>query len=189
MFDLGFVWRKVRDLNPRRLSPQRFSRPPQSAALPTFLKKFAGFIVAERLFFVNRPRFTLRNIRKKYDGAVFCRLAVALRRFAEEAGYEANRFAGRSGKKTAEGRGKRVGRKTAEGRGKRVGQKTAEGRGKRVGQKTAEGRGKQIRQKDRRRQGQTNRAKRPPKTDGKRAAAGQAVLRSCCADRTTLTKK
>ena len=33
---------------------------------------------------------------------------MALRRFAAEAGYEANRFAGRSGKKTAEGRGKQI---------------------------------------------------------------------------------
>ena len=31
-----FVWRKVRDSDPRRLAPQRFSRPPHSTALPTF---------------------------------------------------------------------------------------------------------------------------------------------------------
>ena len=29
------VWRRERDLNPRRCYPQRFSRPPQSAALPS----------------------------------------------------------------------------------------------------------------------------------------------------------
>ena len=39
---------------------------------------------------------------------MFCRLAVALRRFAAEAGYEANRFAGRSGKKTDEGGSKQI---------------------------------------------------------------------------------
>ena len=109
-------------MNPRRLSPQRFSRPPQSAALPTFLKKFAGFIIAERLFFVNRPRFALRNIRKKYDGAARCfadslwRFAVSLRkRDMRRTGLRADQAkrlpkagASRSGKKTAEGRGKRI---------------------------------------------------------------------------------
>ena len=34
---LVFLWRKERDLNPRRYDPQRFSRPPHSAALPSFL--------------------------------------------------------------------------------------------------------------------------------------------------------
>ena len=29
-------WRKVRDSNPSRLAPKRFSRPPHSTALPTF---------------------------------------------------------------------------------------------------------------------------------------------------------
>ena len=31
-----YFWRKERDLNPRRLSPQRFSRPPRSTAPPSF---------------------------------------------------------------------------------------------------------------------------------------------------------
>ena len=30
-----FVWRRERDSNPRRLAPQRFSRPPHSTALPS----------------------------------------------------------------------------------------------------------------------------------------------------------
>jgi hypothetical protein len=32
---LPFDWRRERDSNPRRLSPQRFSRPPHSTALPS----------------------------------------------------------------------------------------------------------------------------------------------------------
>lgn len=137
----------------RPLDFKRISRPPQSAALPTFLKKFADFIVAERLFFVNRPRFALRNIRKKYDGAARCfadllwRFAVSLRkRDMRRTGLRADQA-------------KRLPKAGAN----RSGKKTDEGGSKRVGQKTAEGRGKQIRQKDRRRQGQTNRANRPPK--------------------------
>ena len=31
-----YFWRKERDSNPRRLSPQRFSRPPRSTAPPSF---------------------------------------------------------------------------------------------------------------------------------------------------------
>ena len=30
-----FTWRRVRDSNPRRCDPQRFSRPPHSTTLPT----------------------------------------------------------------------------------------------------------------------------------------------------------
>ena len=32
---IGFGWRRERDSNPRRLAPQRFSRPPQSTTLPS----------------------------------------------------------------------------------------------------------------------------------------------------------
>ena len=35
------LWRKERDSNPRRLSPQRFSRPPRSTAPPSFHKSAA----------------------------------------------------------------------------------------------------------------------------------------------------
>ena len=35
------LWRKERDSNPRRLSPQRFSRPPRSTAPPSFRKSAA----------------------------------------------------------------------------------------------------------------------------------------------------
>lgn len=40
------VWRRERDLNPRKLSLQRFSRPPRSTAPPTFL--FAYKILTQK---------------------------------------------------------------------------------------------------------------------------------------------
>ena len=167
----------MRDLNPRRLSPQRFSRPPQSAALPTFLKKFAGFIVAERLFFVNRPRFALRNIRKKYDGAARCfadllwRFVVSLRkRDMRRTGLRADqakdcRRQGQTGwakdcrRQGQTGWAKDCRRRGQTDQAKRLPKAGANG----LGKKTDEGGSKQIRQKDRRRQGQTGWAKRPPK--------------------------
>ena len=41
LFESAF-WRRERDLNPRRCDPQRFSRPPQSAALPSLREKNDG---------------------------------------------------------------------------------------------------------------------------------------------------
>ena len=47
-----YFWRKERDSNPRRLSPQRFSRPPRSTAPPSFrigrLKRQPFFVVFRR---------------------------------------------------------------------------------------------------------------------------------------------
>ncbi len=39
---LCVVWRRERDSNPRRLAPQRFSRPPHSTALPSLRRKSNG---------------------------------------------------------------------------------------------------------------------------------------------------
>ena len=62
VFDLGFVWRKVRDSNPRTLAGLQFSRLTPSTTLPTFRMQSSSFadgvsdflIVAKLPVFVNR---------------------------------------------------------------------------------------------------------------------------------------
>ena len=60
-------WRKERDSNPRRLSPQRFSRPPRSTAPPSFrigrLKWQPFFVVFRRYLAYSSaaPAYKLRS--------------------------------------------------------------------------------------------------------------------------------
>ena len=62
-----YFWRKERDSNPRRLSPQRFSRPPRSTAPPSFRigrrKRQPFFVVFRRYLAYSSaaPAYKLRS--------------------------------------------------------------------------------------------------------------------------------
>ena len=56
----GEIWRRERDLNPRRCYPQRFSRPPQSAALPSLQSEtVSDFYTAKQISLSRRQRFSI----------------------------------------------------------------------------------------------------------------------------------
>ena len=55
---LHFSLRRERDSNPRSLSAQRFSRPPQSTTLPSLLRRNA-LVALNSLRELGRPRFLL----------------------------------------------------------------------------------------------------------------------------------
>ena len=53
----SLIWRRERDSNPRRLSPQRFSRPPHSTALPSLRRKCKGYILPSKILTVQSTPF------------------------------------------------------------------------------------------------------------------------------------
>ena len=57
----SFLWRRVRDSNPRKLALQRFSRPPLSTAQPTLHIKLCFFVIS------GRKKLSSRPYSQKYD--------------------------------------------------------------------------------------------------------------------------